>query len=27
LLLEREHRIDVSGGLGAEVLVFDLFDN
>jgi hypothetical protein len=27
LLLDKEHRIDVSGGLDAEVLVFDLFDN
>jgi redox-sensitive bicupin YhaK (pirin superfamily) len=27
LLLEGEHRIDVSGGLDAEVLVFDLFEN
>jgi redox-sensitive bicupin YhaK (pirin superfamily) len=27
LLLEAEHRIDVSGGLDAEVLVFDLFEN
>jgi len=27
LLLEAEHRIDVSGGLDAEVLVFDLFNS
>jgi quercetin 2,3-dioxygenase len=27
LLLDKEHRIDVSGGLDAEVLVFDLFEN
>jgi len=27
MLLEGEHRIDVSGGLDAEVLVFDLFEN
>jgi hypothetical protein len=27
LLLEGEHRIDVSGGLDAEVLVFVLFEN
>jgi redox-sensitive bicupin YhaK (pirin superfamily) len=27
MLLEDEHRIDVSGGLDAEVLVFDLFEN
>ena len=27
LLLDKEHRIDVSGGLDAEVLVFNLFDS